>query len=60
MFLIADERSDESRKMLSKNKDTIPVIIEKLPGEMLLPMIDKRKYLISKDTQMIHIIGNIR
>lgn len=52
-------RSTESAKILAKYPDRIPVIVEKTPGNSILPQISKSKFLVPADitiTQFMFII----
>lgn len=52
-------RSTESNKIMSKYPDRIPLIVEKTPGNSLLPQISKSKFLVPADitiTQFMFII----
>jgi len=55
-----DERSTEAQQILKERPDIVPVIIEKTRGETLLPPIDKRKFLISKEATMSTVIQSVR
>ena len=52
-------RSQESAKILAKYPDRIPLIVEKSPGNNILPQISKSKFLVPSDitiTQFMFII----
>lgn len=52
-------RSTESAKILVKYPDRIPLIVEKIPGNNILPQISKSKFLVPSDitiTQFMFII----
>ena len=52
-------RSTESAKILAKYPDRIPLIVEKIPGNNILPQISKSKFLVPADitiTQFMFII----
>lgn len=56
-----EERQKESKEMLDKYPDRIPIIIEKLinKNDTIIPEIDKNKYLVPKDLtigQLIYVI----
>jgi GABA(A) receptor-associated protein len=54
-----DVRSQESTKILAKYPDRIPLIVEKTPGNNVLPQISKSKFLVPSDitiTQFMFII----
>ena len=54
-----DQRLNESKRVLTKYPDRIPIICEKLYGQKNLPEIDKNKYLVPYDLtlgQFIYVI----
>ncbi|XP_043708864.1 autophagy-related protein 8i-like isoform X1 [Telopea speciosissima] len=54
-----EERSKESRDILSKYPDRVPVIVEKY-SRTDLPHMEKKKYLVPRDMsigQFIHILS---
>lgn len=54
-----DVRCQESSKIAAKYPDRIPLIIEKITGNTVLPQITKSKFLVPADitiTQVIYII----
>ncbi|XP_062111028.1 autophagy-related protein 8i-like [Humulus lupulus] len=55
-----DERVDESKNMIAKYPDRVPVIIEKYTRTDL-PEMEKKKYLVPRDMsvgQFIHILSS--
>ena len=57
-----EERQKESKEMLDKYPDRIPIIIEKLTNknDTIIPDIDKNKYLVPKDLTIWQLIYVIR
>jgi len=54
-----DVRSQESAKILAKYPDRIPLIVEKIPTNTILPQISKTKFLVPADitiTQFMFIV----
>jgi GABA(A) receptor-associated protein len=54
-----EQRLNESKRVLTKYPDRIPIICEKLYGQKNLPDIDKNKYLVPYDLtlgQFIYVI----
>lgn len=52
-------RSHESAKILAKYPDRIPLIVEKVPNNSILPQIRKTKFLVPDDitiTQFMFIV----
>ena len=52
-------RSQESAKILGKYPDRIPLIVEKVPNNSILPQISKTKFLVPDDitiTQFMFIV----
>jgi GABA(A) receptor-associated protein len=55
-----DQRLTESKRILLKYPDRIPIICEKLYGQKDLPDIDKNKYLVPYDLTLGQFIYVIR
>ncbi|XP_028058607.1 autophagy-related protein 8i-like [Camellia sinensis] len=54
-----EERSEESRDMIAKYPDRVPVVVERYSNTDL-PEIEKKKYLVPRDMsvgQFIHILS---
>eukprot|EP00262_Sarcandra_glabra_P010120 TRINITY_DN25024_c0_g1_i1.p1 TRINITY_DN25024_c0_g1~~TRINITY_DN25024_c0_g1_i1.p1 ORF type:complete len:119 (+),score=15.97 TRINITY_DN25024_c0_g1_i1:74-430(+) len=54
------ERSDESKDIVSKYPDRVPVVVERF-SKTDLPEMEKKKYLVPRDMsvgQFIHIISS--
>lgn len=54
-----DKRVAESKRMLTKHPDKIPIICEKSKNQ-ILPHIDKKKYLVTHDLTIGQFICVIR
>ncbi|PON88762.1 Autophagy protein Atg8 ubiquitin-like [Trema orientale] len=55
-----EQRVEESRDILAKYPDRVPVIVERYSGSDL-PEMDKKKYLVPRDMsvgQFIHILSS--
>lgn len=53
-------RVTESRKILDKYPDRIPVVVEKLPINSILPDIHKNKFLVPSDLTIAQFLYVIR
>ncbi|KAJ4772280.1 Autophagy-related protein [Rhynchospora pubera] len=54
-----EERVEESREIVAKYPDRVPVVVERF-ARCDLPVMEKRKYLVPRDMsvgQFIHILG---
>lgn len=54
-----DERLQESREIIAKYPDRVPVVVERF-ARCDLPVMEKKKYLVPRDMsvgQFIHILG---
>ncbi|KAG6480974.1 autophagy-related protein 8i-like [Zingiber officinale] len=54
-----EERLQESKEMVAKYPDRVPVIVEKFSGSNL-PELEKKKYLVPRDMsvgQFIHVLS---
>jgi GABA(A) receptor-associated protein len=55
-----EQRMDESRKILARYRDRLPVICELHHNCKSLPEIDKRKFLVPRDLQVCQFLYVIR
>jgi len=55
-----DTRKTESEKILVKYPDRIPLIVEKMPNNNLLPQISKTKFLVPSDITVSQFMFIIR
>jgi GABA(A) receptor-associated protein len=53
-------RSNESKRVIRKYPDKVPIICEKFACTKNLPNIDKKKYLVPRDMTAGQFIGVIR
>jgi len=54
-----DERFDESKRILTKYPDRIPIILEKY-NDKQSPDLDRYKYLVQKDNTLAVLLYHIR
>ena len=54
-----DKRKSECDRIMTKHNDRLPIIVSKC-SRCILPMIDKEKYLVSKDMNLGQFIYVIR
>jgi GABA(A) receptor-associated protein len=55
-----DKRRSESKRMIEKYPDRIPVIVQKAHGSGDIPDIDKKKYLVPGDLSIGQFVCIIR
>jgi GABA(A) receptor-associated protein len=55
-----EERFIESSRIIQKYPDRVPVIVENVPGNKLLPKLDKSKYLVPNDMTLGQFVFTIR
>ena len=55
-----EERCEESRRILSKYPDRVPVIVEKGERASAIPDIDKRKFLVPPDLSLGQFVYIVR